>query len=135
MKLRPDVSIERMPDLSQFKNPILFLNKYIWEDPKYITLTKQKHQKGNNEKNDDAACCFWITNNEEIMDLMCNLIDDMTNFWSNEMYGERVQGIYIRRSSLNGEKLIKFITLYNFKVKILRSHGYSQNHGEIRTWK
>ena len=134
MKLRPDVSIEKMLDLSQYKTPILFLNKYIWEDPNYITLTKLAHQKGTNQINENAACCFWITNNEEIMDLMCNLIDDISNFWDNEMYGERVQGLYIRRSSFNGEKLMKFITLYNFKVKILRSHGYSQNHGERRTW-
>ena len=49
MRLRPDVSIEDIPDLTKIKKTTLVLNKYIWEDPNYITL----RDKTTSEKIDD----------------------------------------------------------------------------------
>lgn len=133
MRLRPDVSIESIPDLTQIKTPILFLNKYIWEDPNHITFTPNYNT--GLLVNNDTGTTLWITNNELIMNHLCNLIYKIKNLWDNNTYGEKILGKYITRVNKKKKTLKQLVRLYDFKVKILRSHGYSQNHGEIRNWK
>ena len=119
MRLRPDVSIEKFPDILNINRDTLFLNKYVWESPSLICF-KNNQLSGNT---------FWLTNSKKINDILSKAYDKRLEYYDEKMYGENFMGKLIIRNNL-----LKYLKLFDFEIKILRSHGYSQYHGRERTW-
>jgi hypothetical protein len=118
IRTRPDACFNKIPNLEIIKEPIFFLNKYVWECPYYLTFNK----------NQDTNENIWMTNNEELLDKICNLLFDIDKVWNRNIYGENLLGKYIIKTGV-----IKFIKTFDFKLKILRSHGHYQIAGVLRT--
>lgn len=118
ISLRTDAFFEAIPDISQQNS--LYINKYIWEDPTYISLSRDVC----------ANNMIFMSNDKTIMHTVSNLYNYITSFWEPEIYAEKLFGKYITHYFSNRN----VIKLFDFKLSVLRSHGHLQRMGVYREW-
>lgn len=119
LRLRPDAYIKKFPKLIKTNNKILYLNKFVWECPKYISW---------NNINNDINENIYLTNSEEIINNLCDIYTNFDKIWIDKSYyGEKFAGQCLKYYKIN-----KYIKLFNFDLCILRGNGVIQKVGYKR---
>ena len=122
IRIRPDNIIKKLPDLNKFQTPTLLLNTYVDE---FLKISLQEYTYVHYDIKKDTSTYanqqFWMTNNENIMNITCNLYNNLDKYWNYYLTSDPIMGNYIK-----GENLIKYSKIFDFNVIILRSHGYCQ---------
>jgi hypothetical protein len=114
LRIRPDSEIGSIPDLSS-ESKVIYFNKYVWED-NLESFT-----------NDMTNEMIWMTNDSNYMDYACDVINNVPDIWEKEIFAEKLMYKHMKIQNLN-------IEMFDFGLKLLRSHGYKQIMGQKRNW-